>query len=277
MRYARGSPLGLAFWVLAFAAGSAAALAPITWPGLVLGGSACGGGGSEQVCRGIARELTLVEVSAQAWLWVAAGAAVAGIAVAGLLVANDSWRLGAAAFALVLALAGVATTSEIDARLGPEGGGTWGRADEQWGSFLRPALLDFRADAVRALEGERERPGAPAFEREQILASFSVRARFGWKLLRASGVVLLFAAAFETARRLLRNPFTGAVAALTGGGLAWAILEDRATVCDPGASDCHQGMLTFLAFVAAALVWAVYAIGVLAVRAMRPRPPRPPA
>jgi hypothetical protein len=275
MRYRLASGYELAFWLLVAAAGLAVALAPFALPGLVLGGSACGGGGNEQVCLGIARELTLVQVSDRAWVWVAGGALIAVVAMAALVLPRADVRLGAAAFVLALAVVGVAHTAEIDAKLGPEGGGTWGRADEDWGPFLRPALLDLRADKVRELEGQRQRPGAQPYERDQILDSFSARPQAGWKLLRAALVVLLFVSAFETARRLLRSPITAAVVALTGGGLAWAVLEDRAFQCDPGASDCYKGLLTIMALVAAGFVWAIYGLVVLLVRATRPRLRRP--
>jgi hypothetical protein len=186
-------------------------------------------------------------------------------------------RLGAAAVVLVLAVVGVAQTAAIDAKLGPEGGGTWGRADEDWGAFLRPALLDLRADKWRELEGERQRPGAPPYEHEQILSSFSALPQAGWKLLEGVLVALLFAAAFETARRLLRSPVTAAVVALTGGAMTWAILEDRAFPCNPDASDCYDGLLTLVVFVAAALVWAVYGLALLLARSTRLRPPPPRA
>src|SRR5688572_15973977 len=108
MRYRLGSLYHWAFWLLLLAAGLAVALAPVAFPGLVLGGSACGGGGSEQVCLGIARELTLVEISPQAWLWVAGGGIIAVVAVAAFLVRVDHVRLGAAVLVLGLAVTGVA-------------------------------------------------------------------------------------------------------------------------------------------------------------------------
>jgi hypothetical protein len=83
MRYAR--ILGLAFFVMALAGGALAALAPVAWPGLELFGSACGGGGNEQVCRDLTRRLTLVEIDWKAWLWAAGGAACAVIAVSALV------------------------------------------------------------------------------------------------------------------------------------------------------------------------------------------------
>jgi hypothetical protein len=84
MRYAR--ILGLVFFVMAVGGGALAALAPVAWPGLELFGSACGGGGEEQVCRDLTRRLTLVEIGAEAWLWVIGGAACAAIALSALVI-----------------------------------------------------------------------------------------------------------------------------------------------------------------------------------------------
>ena len=168
-------------------------------------------------------------------------------------------------------------TTQVDALLGPDGGGTWGRADEDWGAYLAPALLDYRADALRRYEGERERPGAAPFEREQILDSFSVRAQTGWRVLRTATFVLLFASLFEVARRSLRRPSLAVVIAVTGGTLLWAVTEDQSFVGDPDASESYQGLLTLLAFGAAGLGWAAYGLGVAAGRVMLPRPRRPRA
>jgi hypothetical protein len=271
MRYPLGSLLTPAFWLSVFAGGLAVALAPIALPGLVLGGSACGGGGNEQVCLGIARELTLVEISSRAWLSVAAGAAVAAAAALALVIRHDALRLTAAVVVFALALTAFAQTARVDAKLGPEGGGTWGRSDEEWGAFLRPALLDLRADKRRELVGTRQRPGAAPYEREQTLETFSVLPRTGWKLLNAALVALLFASIYEATRRLLRRPGLAAVVAITGGTMVWALVEDRSYECNPDASECYRGLLTFLAFVGVALAWAAYGLGVVAGRFMLPR------
>lgn len=275
MRYRFRSLYHWIFWLLVLAAGLTVALAPVAFPGLVLGGSACGGGGSEQVCLGIARELTLVEISPRAWLWVAGGGIVAALAVAALLVPVDHVRLAAAVLVLGLAVTGVAQTAEVDQKLGPSGGGTWGRADEDWGPFLRPALLDLRADKRRELVGTRQRPGAPPYEREQTLESFSALPRTGWTVLESTLAALLFALIFEVARRALRRPSLAAVIALTAGAVLWAGIEDHTYECNPDASECYRGLGTFLAVVAAALAWAAYGIGVAAGRFMLPRLRRP--
>lgn len=277
MRYRLGTPLTIAFWLLLAAGGLAVALAPVALPGLVLGGSACGGGGEQQVCLGIARELTLVEISSRAWFWVATGAAVTAVAAAALLVRHEQVRLAAAIVVFTVALTAFVQTAEVDAKLGPEGGGTWGRSDEEWGAFLRPALLDLRADKRRELVGKRQRPGSAPYEREQTLETFSVLPRIGWDVLYASFVALLFASLFEAARRLLRRPGLAAVVGITGGTLVWALVEDRSYECSPDASECYSGLLTFLAFTGVALAWAAYGLGVAAGRFMLPRLRRPRA
>jgi hypothetical protein len=180
MRYAR--ILGPAFFVLAVAGGALAMLAPVAWPGLELFGWACGGGGDEQVCRDLHRHPTLVEVDWKAWLWVAGGAVCSAIALSALVISRELWRLVAAVAIFSLAVAGVVTTTQVEVLLGPDDDiSTLGRADEEWGPYLRPALLDFRADGLRRYEGRRERPGAPPFEREQTLESFAVHALSGWR------------------------------------------------------------------------------------------------
>jgi hypothetical protein len=275
MRYAR--ILGPVFFVLAVAGGVLATLAPVAWPGLELFGSACGGGGDEQVCRDLTRRLTLVEIGGEAWLWVAGGAACAALALSALVIPRDRWRLVAAVAILGLAVAGLVSSTQVDVLLGPDGGGTWGRADEKWGPYLAPALLDFRADGLRRYEGRRERPDAPPFEREQILGSFGVHALSGWKVLRATIFVLLFASLFEVARRSLRRPSLALVIALTGGTLIWAVTEDRSIEREPGASDSWEGVLTAFAVLAVAAAWAVYGLGVVLGRLILPRLRRPRA
>jgi hypothetical protein len=275
MRYVR--ILGTVFFVLAVAGGALAALAPVAWPGLELFGSACGGGGEEQVCRDLTRRLTLVEIGGEAWLWVTGGAACAAIALSALVIRRDGWRLVAAVAVLGLAVAGLVSTTQVNVLLGPDGGGTWGRADEKWGPYLAPALLDFRADGLRRYEGRREQPGAPPFEREQILGSFGVHALRGWKVLRATILVLLFASLFEVARRSLRRPSLAFVIALTGGTLIWAVTEDQSFEGEPGASDSWEGVLTAFAVLAVAAAWAVYGLGIVLGRLIVPRLRRPRA
>jgi hypothetical protein len=275
MRYAR--ILGPVFFVLAVAGGALAALAPVAWPGLELFGSACGGGGEEQVCRDLTRSLTLVEIGGEAWLWVAGGAACAAIALSALVIPRDGWRLVAAVAVFGLAVAGLVTTTQVNVLLGPDDGATWGRADEKWGPYLAPALLDFRADGLRRYEGRRERPTAPPFEREQILDSFAVHALTGWKVLRATILVLLFASLFEVARGSLRRPSLALMIALTGGTLLWVVTEAQSFVGEPGASESYEGLFTALAVLAVAAAWAAYGLGVAVGRRMLPRLRRPRA
>jgi hypothetical protein len=271
VRYRAKQLLTVAFWVGVVVAGVALAVAPVALPGLVLGGSACGGGGEEQVCLGIARELSLVEVSPLAWWWVGGGAALAAIGVVALVVASDRLRLAAGFAVVALAVTGLALTSKVDAKLGPEGGGTWGRSDEDWGRFLRPALLDLRADKRRELVGKRQRPGAPPYEREQTLETFSVLPRSGWKIVGATLVALLFASLFEVSRRLIRRPSLAFVGAATGGLLVWAYIEDSSFECSPDASECYRGLLTLIVVVGVAAAWAAYGIGIAVGRFTLPR------
>jgi hypothetical protein len=273
MRYVR--ILGPVFFVLAVAGGALAALAPVAWPGLELFGSACGGGGEEQVCRDLTRRLTLVEIDGLAWLWVAGAAACAAIALSALVIPREGSRLVAAVAVFSLAVAGLVTTTQVDVLLSPDDGATVGRADERWGPYLRPALLDFRADARRRYEGRRERRGAPPFEREQILEFFGVHGLRGWNVLRATIIVLLFASLFEVARRSLLRPSLAFVIALTGGTLIWAVTEDQSFVGEPDASESYEGWLTALAVIAVAVAWAAYGLGVAAGRLLLPRLRRP--
>lgn len=271
MRSPPGHLLTAGLWSALAVTGAAVAVAAVALPGLVLGGSACGGGGEDQVCLGIARELTLVEVSPRGWLFLAGGLAIATLGLAALFVGRDRFRLLAGVAVLALAVVGLAATARIDAELGPEGGGTWGRSVEDWGGFLRPALLDLRADKRDELVGERQRPGAPPYEREQTLETFSALPRTGWKIVDAAFVVLLFVSLLEVSRRLIRRPSLVVVTTFTGGVLIWAYAEDRAYRCDPGASDCYRGLLTFLVVVGVGIVWAVYAACVFAIRLAQDR------
>jgi hypothetical protein len=272
MRYAR--ILGPVFFVLAVAGGALATLAPVAWPGLELLGWACGGGGEEQVCRKLTRHPTLVAVDWKAWLWVAGGAACSAIALSALVIRDELWRLVAAIALFTLAVAGVVTTTKVEVLLGPDDDiSTLGRSDERWGPYLRPALLDFRADALRRYEGRRERPGAPPFEREQTLESFAVHALRGWKVLRWTLLVLLFASLFEVARRSVRRPSLALVTALTGGTLIWVATLDMSSVGAEGPPE-YQGLATALTILAGAAAWAAYGLGVAAGRLVLPRPRR---
>jgi hypothetical protein len=253
-----------AFVAVTVAAGAVAVLAPVLRPGFVLGGSACGGGGNEQRCTGIARQLSLVDVSPRAWGYVAAGALCILLGAAALLLTRHRVaRIALSAALLALAFVGLVQTTRIDVKLGPSGGGTYGRATEDWGTFLAPALVELRRDALRRYEGKRTEPGGPLYDREQIVDSFFVRAQDGWRFLRVAVVVLFFAAGLETARRVVRRPILAIVTASTAGLVVWAVVVDKATPCDPGASDCYSGLPTILAVAASLVVWAVYGAGLL--------------
>jgi len=252
-----------AFPAVTVATGAVATLAPVLLPGLVLGGSACGGGGNAQRCIGIARQLSLVEVSPRAWAYVAGGALCVLLgAVALLVVRHRVAKIVLSAAVLSIAFAGLVQTTRVDAKLGPSGGGTYGRAIEEWGPFLSPALLELRQDARRRHGGTRTEPGGPLYDREQILDSFSVREQDGWRYLHAAIVVAFFAAGLETVRRVVRRPILALVTTSTVGLVLWAWVVDRATPCGPGASECYRGLPTILAIGAAALVWLAYLTGV---------------
>ena len=252
----------VAFVAVTVAAGAVAALAAVLLPGLVLGGSACGGGGNAQRCTGIARQLSLVDVSPRAWVYVVGGALCAVLGAAALLLARHrAARIVLSASVLCVALFGLVQITQIDAKLGPSGCGTYGRAVEDWGPFLSPALLDLRQDTLRRYAGTRTEPGGPRYDREQILDTFSVREQDGWRFLHAAVLVLFFAAGLETVRRVIPSLSLAIVTTATAGLVVWAMVVDRASPCDPGASDCYRGLPTMFALLAAGLAWAAYLAG----------------
>ena len=230
----------VAFVAVAAALGAVIALAPLSEHGLVLGGSACGGGGNAQRCTGIARQLSLVEISPRFWAFVAGGVLCILLAGAALVLRRRSdIRLGIAIAVLALAFVGLVQVERIDALLGPEDGGTWGRTLEDWGPVLSPALVDLRRDALRRYEGTRTEPGGPLYDREQILPSFFAHKQDGWRVLRGAVVVLFFVALFETLRRRVRRPTLAVTTTATVGIVVWAWVVDRAVVCgDEG--DCFH-------------------------------------
>lgn len=255
--------MAAAFVVVIAAAGSLAALAPVLLPGFVLGGSACGGGGNTQRCTGIARQLSLVDVSPRAWGYVVGGALCVLLAAAALLLTRQrEARIVIALSILCVAFFGLVQTARIDAKLGPSEGGTYGRSVEDWEPFLWPALLDLREDALRRYAGTRTEPGGPLYDREQILDTFSVREQDGWRLLSAAVVVLFFAAGLEAVFRVVRRLPLAIVTTSTVGLVAWAVVVDKASPCLPDASECYSGFLTLFAVVAAALGWGAYLAGV---------------
>ena len=244
------------------ATGSIVALAPVLMLGLVLGGSACGGGGSAQRCTTIARRLALVDVSPRAWAYVVGGALAVLGAVALLLARPRDRRILLSLSILCVAFLGLVQTTQIDAKLGPNDSGTYGRSLEDWGGFLSPALVELREDALRRNGGRPTEPGGPMYDPEQILSSFSVRRLDGWRLLYAAVVVLFFAAGLATVRLLVRRPVLALVITSTAGLVIWAATVDGAGQCDADAGECYRGIATFLALVAAAVVWGVYAAGI---------------
>ena len=258
---------GSVFVAVTGAAGAVAALAPILIPALLLGGSACGGGGNAQRCTAIAREFSLVDVSPRAWWYVVGGAVCVVLAAVAFVVRRHrSARLGLALAVVSLAFVALVSVARVDAKLGPGDGATYGRTIEEWGGFLAPALLDLRVDALRRYAGRRTEQGGPRYDREQILDTFFVRPRDGWRVLHAAVVVLFFAAAFEAVRRVVRRPSLALAAAATGGLVVWAAVVDSASTCSPDASECYRGFATLFAVAAAVAAWAAYLGGVLAGR-----------
>jgi hypothetical protein len=251
------------------AAGAAAAVAPFLPKGLALSGSACGGGGSEQRCIGIARRLSLVEISPRAWLFVAGGVLCVLLAGAAILAVRRGW---AAAAPLTLALAvvtviGLVSMERVAAHVEPASvQGTIGRVLEDWNPFLEPELRDMREDAVRRYAGKPTAPGGPAYDREQILDSFSVREQAGWKILRWATVVGFFAGLVALATLLTSSLALAVTLAGTGGLVTWALAFDRARPCDSNASECYDGLVTFFAFAVAIVWWVVYLAGSRAAR-----------
>ena len=250
-----------AFVAIVALAGAAIAVAPLLQRGLVLGGSACGGGGEEQRCTGIARQLSLVEVSPRAWSFVVGGAlCVALAATAFVLRRSIGARIGIAVAVLILAFAGLVAVERIQPLLDSDDAtGTVGRSLEDWGSFLTPALRDLRQDALRRYEGTRTEPGGPLYDAEQILPYFSVREQDGWRYLHGAIVVLFFAALFETSRRLIRRPTLAATTTVTAGVIVWAVIVDRSSICE--GSDCWEGVLSMAALALAAIWWIAYLAG----------------
>ena len=120
------------FVAVTVAAGAVAVVTPV-WPqGFVLGGSACGGGGNEMRCTGIARQLSLVEVSPRAWGYVPGGVLCITLGAAALLLTrNRSARIALSAAVLTVAFVGLVQTTRIDVKLGPSSdGATYGIATE---------------------------------------------------------------------------------------------------------------------------------------------------
>lgn len=251
----------VAFVAVAAALGAVIVLASLSEHGLVLGGSACGGGGSAQRCTGIARQLSLVEISPRAWAFVVGGVLCIVLAAAALVRRRRTdIRLGIAIAVLALAFVGLVQVERIDALLGPEDGGTWGRSLEDWGPVISPGLADLRRDALRRYEGTRTEPGGPLYDREQILPSFFAHVQDGWRVLRGAVVVLFFVALFETLRRLVRRPTLAVTTTATVGLVVWAMVLDRAVPCaDDG--ECWEGLATILAVIVAGIWWLAYLAG----------------
>ena len=258
--------------VVAVVAGAAAAVAPLVSKGLVLGGYACGGGGEEQRCIGIARRLSLVEISPRAWLLVAGGVLCALLGAVTLVVV---WRTSRTVLPLalvltVVALAGLVQMERIAVFVDSAGTeGTVGRSLEEWDSFLEPELRDMREDALRRYAGTRTEPGGPLYDREQILDSFAVREQAGWRVFQAAVVVLFFAALLGLASALTSRPALAITITGTVGIFVWAYVIDRVTPCEGG--ECWDGVLPVAAFVLGVIWWAVYLVGTAVARRQAPR------
>jgi hypothetical protein len=257
----------LAFVAVTVTAGAVGVLAPVLLPGLVLGGSACGGAGRAMRCRGITRELSLVDVSPYASAYVGAGVLCVLLGTAALFLARARVARTVLSLAvLAVAFVGLVQTTHLEETLGPSAGGTHARTLEDWGAFLSPALLDLRRDAVRRYAGRRTEPGGPLYERELILDSFSANERTGWRFLYTATVALFFAAGLDAVRRVVRRPTLAIVASSTACLVVWARVNQSATRCE--GSDCLGWVITVVALAAAGLAWGAYFTGVLIGRAV---------
>ena len=243
------------------AAGVAAAVAAFLPGGLLLTGYACGGGGDEQRCIGLARQLSLVEISPRAWLFVAGGVGCALLAGGAILALRRDWG-AVLPLTLVLtaaALVALVLMEQVAAQVEPANvQGTTGRLLEDWHPFLQPELADMREDAVRKYAGQPTAPGGPAYDREQILDSFSVREQGGWTLLRWAIPVALFAALLAFASVVATSLGFAVTLAGTGSIVAWGLVYDRARPCGSDASECYDGLATVFAVGVAIAWWVIY-------------------
>lgn len=248
--------------VIAAGAGVAAAIAVFLPKGLVLSGSACGGGGSEQHCIGIARQLSLVEISPRAWYFVAGGVGCALLAGGAILVLRRDWGalLPVTLVLAAVALVGVVAMEQVAAHVEPASTqGTIGRLLEDWHPFLEPELADMREDALRKYSGQPTAPGGPAYDREQILDSFSVREQRGWTLLRWAIPIAFFAALVAFASLLSTSLGFAITLAGTVGLVTWAVAYDRARPC-PSGSECYDSFVTTIAVGVAVAWWVAYGL-----------------
>jgi hypothetical protein len=246
------------------AAGVAAVVAAFLPKGIVVTGRACGGGGSEQRCIGIARQLSLVEISPRAWLFVAGGFACALLAGGAILALRRHWAalLPMTLVIAAIALVGLVLMEQVAAHVEPANAqGTTGRLIQDWHPFLEPELADMREDAVREYAGQPTAPGGPDYDREQILDSFSVREQGGWTLLRWAIPTAFFAALVALASLVATSVALAITLAGTVGIVAWALVYDRARPCNPNASECYDSFVTVLAVGLAVVWWIVYYLG----------------
>ena len=252
---------------VAVAAGAAVLVAAYALPGIDIAGSACAGGGAEQVCRDLARGLSLGRDLGWPLIYPLGAAVIVGLGLAGLVRAANVAVLVAIAL-LVVSFGGLAYTEAVGAKFcgSARFHETCERTDAEWGPYLRPPLLELRHDALRRYEGKEARPGGPTFNREDILPSFSVEPRTGWTLVRNASVVLYFLSIFELVRRLSRQIVVSLLVASTGGIVVWAQLAERFSPCDPDIGECYGGFATALSVVVAAFVWLCYFVAVAARR-----------
>jgi hypothetical protein len=246
--------VGLALAGLLGALGLVAAFAH---DGIAIGGSSCGGGGAEQACRHVDRTLT---VGLDLGWFSAALLALAIVLVVAAVVALLRPRLRFALSLVVLGIAsaGLVGTEHVTSRFCPgEPGATCGRADDDWGPVLRPALLDFRADTRARLVGRPVRPGAPVAEAAQTLETFRADGLGGWRYLHRAAIVLWFVALALVLVPALPRAWLRVPAVLSVGLVSWAFVVERTHTCPEGASECYSGLPLAIAVVASAVLWAL--------------------
>jgi len=254
---------------LVAALGGVALVVAVALDGISIGGSACGGAGSNGACRSVDRTLRVgLDLG---WFSAAAIVLSAVLVVVGAMgLVRPRLRPALALVVLAVAFAGLVGTEHVSSRFCPGApGATCGRTDGEWGPVLRPALLELRADARARLVGRPVRPGAPAVEAARTLASFRADGLGGWRLLHGTAVALWFVALALLLPRVVTRPWQAALAVVTVGLTSWAIVVYRTHPCAAGAAECYRGLVITLALLVSAVLWGLAFAVVFVVRSVR--------